>query len=131
MIVEPLRPGMSGKGSNLYHGVKVARHDILIFSDSDVELPPGAVARLVQPLLDPRVGVVAAAPFHTGSGLWGRLMAVALNVTIFAHWVPWVNRFRPPPAVPGGTVALRRDVLAKVGGVEAIAGYLAEDVRRA
>lgn len=48
-----------GKREALVQGVKMAKHDLVVFVDSDSFLEPTAIRHLVQPFQDPRMGGVA------------------------------------------------------------------------
>lgn len=49
----------AGKREALVVGVKMARHDLVVFVDSDSFLEPTAIRNLVQPFQDPEMGGVA------------------------------------------------------------------------
>ncbi|MMZ58374.1 Poly-beta-1,6-N-acetyl-D-glucosamine synthase [compost metagenome] len=49
----------AGKREALVKGVEVARHDLVVFVDSDSFLEPDAIRHLVQPFQDPKMGGVA------------------------------------------------------------------------
>lgn len=48
-----------GKREALVKGVKLAKHDLVVFVDSDSFLEPSAIRYLVQPFQDPKMGGVA------------------------------------------------------------------------
>jgi hyaluronan synthase len=48
-----------GKRFALIEGVKIAKHDLVVFVDSDSFLEPTAIKHLVQPFQDPKIGGVA------------------------------------------------------------------------
>lgn len=48
-----------GKREALVQGVDMAKHDLVVFVDSDSFLDPSAIKNLVQPFQDPRMGGVA------------------------------------------------------------------------
>lgn len=48
-----------GKRDALYRGVINAKHDLVVFVDSDSFLDPFAIINLVQPFIDPKMGGVA------------------------------------------------------------------------
>ncbi|MED5018721.1 glycosyltransferase [Paenibacillus chibensis] len=52
-------PENGGKRVALVEGVKMARHDLVVFVDSDSFLDPQAIKNLVQPFQDPKMGGVA------------------------------------------------------------------------
>ena len=55
-IVQPVN---KGKREALCEGAKVAKHELIVFVDSDSFLDPFAIRNLVQPFCDPRMGGVA------------------------------------------------------------------------
>ncbi|MDQ0174856.1 glycosyltransferase family 2 protein [Bacillus chungangensis] len=56
MIVMPVN---GGKREALVKGVEIAKHDLVVFVDSDSFLEPTAIKHLVQPFQDPQMGGVA------------------------------------------------------------------------
>ncbi|MFO7173757.1 MAG: ElyC/SanA/YdcF family protein, partial [Bacillota bacterium] len=81
VLVNPVREGLHGKASNLWHGVRAARYPLLVMADSDIDPPPDLLRRLLPPLADPRVGLVAGLPVAVRArGLWGRLTACGINL---------------------------------------------------
>lgn len=52
-------PQNSGKRVALVKGVEMAKHDLVVFVDSDSFLEPTAIRHLVQPFQDPKMGGVA------------------------------------------------------------------------
>ena len=64
LLVQPTR---QGKNQALNRGAREARGEILVFTDADAMLVPGALAQLVRPFANPTVGLVS------GQGLYGEL----------------------------------------------------------
>lgn len=54
-----VQPENKGKRDALCEGVKVAKHELVVFVDSDSFLDPFAIRNLVQPFKDPKMGGVA------------------------------------------------------------------------
>ncbi|WP_040226946.1 glycosyltransferase family 2 protein [Bhargavaea cecembensis] len=52
-------PKNAGKREALVEGVKMAKHDLVVFVDSDSFLEPNAIRTIVQPFQDPKMGGVA------------------------------------------------------------------------
>ncbi|TVY04511.1 glycosyltransferase family 2 protein [Cohnella terricola] len=52
-------PQNGGKRVALVEGVKMAKHDLVVFVDSDSFLEPNVIRHLVQPFQDPKMGGVA------------------------------------------------------------------------
>ncbi|MGB0497537.1 MAG: glycosyltransferase [Rubricella sp.] len=57
-------------------GAERARHDLLIFLDSDVVPEPGWLEALVAVFDDPSVNICAGNPYIDDSGLWSRIFAL-------------------------------------------------------
>lgn len=54
-----VQPKNAGKREALCEGAKVAKHELIVFVDSDSFLDPFAIRNLVQPFRDPKMGGVA------------------------------------------------------------------------
>ena len=119
--------GPNGKINNLLGGLLHARHDILVLSDSDVRVEPDYLKTIIGPLADPGVGFVCTLYKAISADRWFEKMELlTLNAdfipsVIFAH-VSGASKF-----CLGSSVALRRSSLKEMGGLEALADYLAED----
>jgi ceramide glucosyltransferase len=129
LAVDRRQHGSSRKVSNLINMMSLARHDYLVISDSDVRVPQDYLAEVVGPLLDPEVGIVTC-PYRGNprSGLWSLLGAQFIN-----EWfIPSVRVAAMSGSRSfafGVTIAIRRDVLASIGGFASIANQLADDYR--
>lgn len=117
------------KVRNLWTGVKRARHRILVFCDADVEVPSTLLRELVQALSQPEAGLSYALPCWTGARSGGPLLLQAwANAQVGAFLLPIARYARRRP-VTGALVVIPRQVLEEIGGVAALAGYLADDAR--
>jgi len=106
---------------------RAARHDVLVQTDSDVRLPPDALARAVAPLADPSVGLVTF-PYRGGRAL--SLAALLEAFGMEAEFIPSAivgNRILRAPFALGPGNAIRRDVLDRIGGFAAVSNHLADD----
>jgi ceramide glucosyltransferase len=119
--------GSNRKASLLHHLAAQARHEVLVISDSDMQVSPDYLRRVVAPLADEQIGLVTC-PYRGGapSGLAAQLGALHMGVTFLPSAVVASQLFRMPLAM-GATMALRRGDLSRMGGFEAIADYLADD----
>jgi ceramide glucosyltransferase len=104
-----------------------AAHDILVTSDSDVEVGPTYLRDVVPPLLDPKVGAVTCVfRGKSAGGVWGALDAIGQTVE-FTAGVLTVNLLEGMKFGLGPTIALRKDSIGKIGGYAAVREYLSND----
>ena len=129
LVVDRRQHGSSRKVSNLMNMLPLARHECLIISDSDVRVSHDYLSRIVPPLLDPSVGIVTC-PYQgtPRSGLWSLLGSMFIN-DWFIPSVRVAALSGSRAFAFGVTIALRRQVLASIGGLAAIANQLADDYR--
>ncbi len=100
--------------------------DVLLVSDSNVRVEPDDVARTVALLDDPGAGCVSNLFVGAGaSDLGSRIEALHLLTFVVPGNV--LAAFGGVPCVVGKSMALRRDVLERIGGFAAFGDVLAED----
>ena len=127
VAVENCVAGPNGKINNMIGGLRHARHDVLVISDSDVKLQPDYLRAIVPPLADKNVGCVCTLYKAACADTWyEKLELLTLNADlmanlVFAH-VTGVSQF-----CLGASIALRREMLDSIGGLEDLADYLVED----
>ncbi|MGO9512538.1 MAG: bacteriohopanetetrol glucosamine biosynthesis glycosyltransferase HpnI [Steroidobacteraceae bacterium] len=129
LAIDRRQHGSSRKVSNLINMMSLARHDYLVLSDSDVRVQRDYLAKVVSPLLDAEVGIVTCA--YRGSprpGLWSLLGSMFINEQ-FTPSVRVAAMFGSRAFAFGTTIAIRRQVLTRIGGFAAIANQLADDYR--
>ncbi|MDJ0896747.1 MAG: bacteriohopanetetrol glucosamine biosynthesis glycosyltransferase HpnI [Alphaproteobacteria bacterium] len=127
VVVEDIRVGPNGKVNNLLGGLRAARHDVLVISDSDVWLTPDYLAVIVAPLADPRTGMVCT-PFKArGAVRWFEKMELLSYNADFIPSVIFAYLTKAADFCLGPSVALKRSTLEDMGGFESLAEYLAED----
>lgn len=129
ITINPVKKGFTPKNSNLFHGLKLAKYECLILSDADMWVEPDFISRIASQLYSQeKLGVVSALPVHVrAQGFWASLYLLQLNATILAQWLPYASIFRL--GVSGATIAMKKEVLEKIGGIEAFSNYVVEDVR--
>jgi ceramide glucosyltransferase len=129
LVVDRKQHGASRKVSNLINMMSRATGDVLVLSDSDVRVAPDYLRRVVAPLESPDVGIVTCA--YRGvprGGLWNLLAAQFINEW-FIPSVQVAALSGSRAFAFGATIALRRQVLNRVGGFGEIADQLADDYR--
>lgn len=129
IVVDSRKHGSNRKVSNLINMAEHARYDVLVISDSDASAGPGYLAQVIAPLMDARVGLVTY--IYRGvptQPMYSRLGAMYINEwympSVLLAWL-----FGHEGFVSGQTMAIRRDTLQAIGGLEAIANHLADDNR--
>ncbi|MGI8741637.1 MAG: glycosyltransferase [Bryobacteraceae bacterium] len=105
---------------------KLARYPILVVNDADIEVPPNYLREVTAPLTDPRVGLVTCIYRAVGDTWPSRFEAlgVATDFAPSALVAPFVG---VSEFGLGSTLAFRRADLDRMGGLAAIADYLADD----
>jgi ceramide glucosyltransferase len=129
LIIDRRLHGSSRKVSNLINMTAHARHEYLIVADSDVRVRPDYLEKVAAPLLDPAVGIVTCA--YSGVPRRG-LCSLLASMFINEWFIPSVRVAAMSGSRAfafGATIALRRQVLADIGGFAAIADQLADDYR--
>jgi ceramide glucosyltransferase len=120
--------GTNRKIDTLANLLPSARHDVLVIADSDIHVGPEYLHHVVAPLLmDPSVGLVSC--LYRGMptpSFWSRLGALAIDEWFLPSVL--VSRVLGSSAYcSGATMVLRRGVLERIGGLEALAPRLADD----
>jgi len=106
---------------------EVAAHNILVTSDSDVEVAPNYLQDVVPPLLNPQVGAVTCVfRGKSAGGIWADLDAIGQSVE-FTAGVLIANLLEGTKFGLGPTIALRKDSIASIGGYAAVRQYLSND----
>ena len=120
--------GANAKVSNLINMMPAARHDILILSDSDIRVPQNWLREVTGALAGPGVGAVTC--LYKGEagadGLWPVLAAMGTSYDFLPNVIAGISLGLAEPCM-GSTIALRREVLDRIGGFAAFADYLADD----
>ncbi len=108
--------------------MRQARHDLLVMSDSDIRVTPGMLLALAAEFSDPRLGV-ATCPYRAvaGSSFWSQLEAIGMNTEFWGGALAARLVERGVHFAVGPTLAVRRGVVASVGGWDRLSRFLAED----
>ena len=121
--------GSSRKVSNLINMMRLARHDVLVLSDSDIRVNRDYLHNVAGALVNFEVGIVTC-PYRgrPRRGFWSLLGALFIN-DWFIPSVRVAAMTGSRSFAFGATIAIRREVLARIGGFAAIANELADDYR--
>lgn len=120
--------GINHQVSNLMHLIEAAQHEVAIFTDSDMRVSPDYVKTVTAPLSDPEIGVVTCGyachhPKFLGSALasLGRCIDFIPSVLV-ARSLDKGMRF-----ALGATIATRKSVVAKFGGLQKVVNRIGSD----
>lgn len=127
LVIDPTVHGTNLKISNLINMYPRAKHDVLVIADSDMRVGPDYLRGLCNALNKEGAGMVTC--LYLGDPLPG--LPSALGALFINEWfLPSVlvaTRFVPNSYCFGATMAIPRSVLEEVGGLGALADYLADD----
>jgi ceramide glucosyltransferase len=122
---EPL--GVSDKVNKLCRMAREAKHEMVIVSDSDVRVDADYLRAVVAPFQDAKVGgVTCLYRGLTDNSLTADLEAIG-NSTDFAAGVLVAWLFGEVNFMLGATMAVRKAVLAEIGGFESMVDYFSDD----
>jgi ceramide glucosyltransferase len=106
---------------------QVAANDILVTSDSDVEVAPNYLREVVAPMLDPAVGMVTCVyRGKNAGGFWSGMDAIGMSVEMTAGVVT-ANFLEGMKFGLGPTIVTRKDSIAKIGGYWVTGEYFSND----
>jgi len=126
LVISDRAIGQNLKVSNLANAATLAKHPLLLSTDSDIRVGSDYLMTVVQPLKDPSVGVVTCLYRCLPQGLFALFVALAISTD--NHPTILVSRKLGGMSFGvGATLLIRQSVLASVGGFLAVADYLQDD----
>lgn len=127
LVVNPVIHGLNRKISNVMNILPQARYELLVISDSDIHVSPDYLRHVVAALHKPGTGLVTT--LYAGLPATGSLVQMLAACQINHNFLPGVilSRYLGRQDCLGATMALRRDVLDAVGGLEALLPHVADD----
>lgn len=127
LVVNPEVIGSNYKVSTLHHLMRQAKHDIIVITDGDVTVTPEYLRQVIPPLDDAHTGLVTC-PYRGGTTApFPALLESLLINTGFASMILVASQVEKTTYAFGATMAVKREVLEKIGGFAALADYLADD----
>jgi ceramide glucosyltransferase len=106
---------------------EVAAHEILVTSDSDVEVAPNYLREVVPPMLDPKTGMLTCVyRGENAGGFWSALDAIGMSVEMTAG-VLTANLLEGMKFGLGPTIVARKDSVEKIGGYRVLGDYFSND----
>lgn len=115
------------KVTSLEAMIEVARHDVLVISDSDIRVAPGFLRQVIPPLGDSKTGLVTC--LYRGvptRSFWSRLEALELSVEL-PSGVLVADLLEGMKFALGAVMATRKEVLRAIGGIGRTGDYYSDD----
>lgn len=128
LVVCPEVLGNNRKVSNLAQMFPQAKHDYVLVNDSDIHVPPDYLRRVMAPFAQPRVGMVTC-PYRgiSANTLGSKLESLGIST----EFIPGVLVARQIENgihfALGSTLAMSREALNAIGGLNPLVDYLADD----
>ena len=113
--VRPVLFHHAGKRSALGAGIRAARYEVLVLTDSDTSWEPGLLEAVQMPFADPLVGGVGTQQnvYQRTSSVWRRIADWLVNLRYY-DYVPAMGSAGAVPCLSGRTAAYRRDAVVPV-----------------
>ena len=131
-VIDPgaLPKGWTGKANAAWTAAKQARGEWLLFTDADTVHEPGDLRRALHEAEKHKVAMLSYSPRQLVSGFWQRaLMPLVFSELSLAYPPAKVSDPESRLAAANGQFLLiRRDAYEQIGGHEAVAGSILEDV---
>jgi ceramide glucosyltransferase len=127
LLVGAPRRGASGKVNKLCRLVQEARYDVVVISDSDVRVGGNYLQEVTAPLEDPQVGAVTVFFKSITQGSAGANLDAVGSGVEFAASALLARRLEGVHFTLGATMATTKEVLAKIGGFEALSNHYVDD----
>jgi N-acetylglucosaminyltransferase len=104
-----------GKRSALGAGIRLARFDILVLTDSDTSWEDELLVNVQKPFVDPMVGGVGTQQnvYQRNSSVWRKIADWLVNLRYY-NYVPAMGRAGAVPCLSGRTAAYRRSAVLPV-----------------
>lgn len=129
LVIDPTAHGSNLKVANLENMLPSARHDILVLADADMRVGPTYLATVTAPLRDPAVGLVTCLyKGRSAGGVWSQLGAMHINYGFLPSALTG-SAIGTGDGCFGATIALKREMLDRIGGFATLRDELADDHR--
>ena len=127
LIVTGEPPYPNAKVYSLDRMLAAAANDLVVMSDSDIQVTPDLLRTVAAEFQDQHVGV-ATCPYRAvpGPSFWARLETTGMNTDFWASALV-ARMIEGVRFAVGPTIVARRSVLESIGGFDCLKDYPAED----
>ncbi len=127
---DPLKPGWTGKANAVWTAARKARGEWLLFTDADTIHVAGDLQRAIHEAQHAQVVMLSYSPRQMVSGFWQRALMPLIFSELALTFPP--QKVSDPSsrvaAANGQFMMIQRAAYFQVGGHQAVAGSLLEDV---
>ena len=127
---DPLKPGWTGKANAVWTAARKARGEWLLFTDADTIHTPGNLERAIHEAQHAQVVMLSYSPRQVVTGFWQRALMPLIFSELALTFPP--QKVSDPSsrvaAANGQFMMIQRAAYFQVGGHQAVAGSLLEDV---
>jgi ceramide glucosyltransferase len=116
-----------GKLKNMIAGYAHSSYEVIVFSDSDAQVPPNFLRETVACLEIPEVGLGFGAPAYVGARDWAAAL-MAFSANPFVLRLASMCLFRAFDGAVGTTMVVRREAIERVGGLERFGRHITDDL---
>ena len=126
-IINTERHGTNHKVSNLINMCPSIKYEFMLIADSDMHVNENYLSQVIKPFDDPNTGAITCLYFGSAT----KKITSMLNTMFINNWfLPSVlisKMIKPIEYCLGATMIVRRSILHKIGGFEALSNHLADD----
>jgi glycosyltransferase involved in cell wall biosynthesis len=125
-----LPPGWTGKNNAVTCGARVAKGEWLLFTDADTVHLPGSLARSLSEAQSRGAALLSYSPEQIVKSFWEKAVMPVIFAELASQYRPSEvsDPNSPVAAANGQYILITREAYDAVGGHEAVAGNLLEDV---
>jgi ceramide glucosyltransferase len=128
LVICPLVLGNNRKTSNVVQMLPHARYEHILINDSDIYVTPDYLQRVMSPFANAKVGMVTC-PYRgiAADTLGSKLESLGISTDFFAGVLAARQVENGIHFALGSTLAMSREALGAIGGLEPLVDYLADD----
>ena len=127
LVIDERSRGANRKVSNLVSMEAMARHDIVILSDSDIVVDDQFMGRVIAVLERPSAGAVTCVYYGLArGGTWARVSALNINSQFLPNVIVALTFGAEKPCF-GSAIAMDKPTLQRIGGLRPFLDELADD----
>ncbi|MGD1076048.1 MAG: ceramide glucosyltransferase, partial [Thermodesulfovibrionales bacterium] len=127
LLVEPCDEGLNPKVNNLIPAYKIAKHQLILVSDSNVMVMRNYLREITIPMKEPGIGLVSNPIMGIGGRSLGAVLENLHMNSFVIGGVSFLDRYLKMPCVVGKSMLMRKEDLEAIGGFGAVKDVLAED----